>query len=69
MKVGRYKHYKGNFYQVIEVATHSETMEQLVVYRPEYGDKKLWVRPLDMFQESVEIEGKVIPRFAYVGDA
>lgn len=65
---GRYQHYKGNFYDVYEVATHSEDESKLVVYRPCYGERALWVRPLDMFTESVEKDGKVLPRFAYVGD-
>ena len=66
MKIGKYLHYKGNEYQVIGVATHSETMEKLVVYRPLYGDQDLWVRPLEMFQETVEVEGKQVPRFAFI---
>ena len=65
---GRYKHYKGNFYDVYEVATHSEDESKLVVYRPCYGERALWVRPLNMFTETVKRDGKVILRFAYVGD-
>ena len=61
---GRYRHYKGNFYEVIDVARHSETEEQMVVYRCLYGDYSLWVRPLVMFQEKVEIKGEKVPRFA-----
>lgn len=60
---GRYRHYKGNTYEVIGVARHSETGEWLVVYRPEYGDRAIWVRPADMFIESVEQDGKKVPRF------
>ena len=63
---GIYKHYKGNLYQVIEVATHSETGEELVVYRTLYGDYSMWVRPLDMVQERVEIDGREVPRFSFV---
>ena len=63
---GIYKHHKGNLYQVIEVATHSETGEELVVYRTLYGDYSMWVRPLDMFQERVEIDGREVPRFSFV---
>ncbi len=61
---GTYRHYKGNTYQVIGITTHSKTEEQMVVYRALYGECGLWVRPLDMFYEKVEIEGKSIPRFA-----
>lgn len=64
---GYYRHYKGKYYQVLGVAKHSETLEELVVYQPQYGDFGLWVRPLEMFLEDVEIEGKTIPRFAFVG--
>ena len=63
---GRYRHYKGGEYTVMGVAQHSETGEALVVYRPEYGDCELWVRPLSMFQESVETPDGVIPRFALI---
>lgn len=65
---GRYRHYKGGEYQVIDVARHSETEELMVVYRPLYGERELWVRPLAMFLESVEIDGKTIPRFLYLAD-
>lgn len=68
MKTGLYKHYKGNTYEVIGVARHSEDETDLVVYRPTYGERDLWVRPLAMFTESVEINGKEIPRFAFIGE-
>ncbi len=64
--LGRYRHYKGKDYIVLGVARHSETDEQLVVYRPDYGDRGLWVRPLAMFQESVEVEGRIVPRFEFL---
>jgi hypothetical protein len=64
---GRYRHYKGNEYVVLGVARHSETEEELVVYRQEYGDRGLWVRPKAMFLETVEVDGKRVPRFALVG--
>ena len=66
MKQGKYRHYKGNDYEVIGVARHSETSEELVVYRPLYGERGLWVRPLTMFNEVVEVDGQQIPRFKYV---
>jgi hypothetical protein len=65
---GRYRHYKGNEYQVIGIAKHSEDESELVVYRPLYGEGNLWVRPLSMFVETVEVEGKILPRFAYLGE-
>jgi hypothetical protein len=68
VRAGRYRHYKGKFYEVIGVARHSETEEQLVVYRPEYGERGLWVRPLAMFAEQVEVSGQRVARFEYVGD-
>lgn len=61
---GRYRHYKGGEYEVLGVATHSETHEQLVVYRCLYGNFDLWVRPAGMFLESVTIDGKRVKRFA-----
>lgn len=60
---GRYRHYKGGEYEVVGVARHSETLEPLVVYRPLYGASGLWVRPHAMFFESVEIDGRLQPRF------
>ena len=60
---GRYRHYKGNFYQVIGTARHSETDEMLVVYRPLYGEGGLWVRPEAMFAETVSVDGCTMPRF------
>jgi len=63
---GRYRHYKGNDYLVLGVARHSETEEELVVYRQDYGDRGLWVRPAAMFMETVNVDGSSRPRFAYV---
>jgi hypothetical protein len=65
---GRYRHYKGNEYTVLGMARHSETLDELVVYRQEYGDHGLWVRPAAMFLETVEIEGKKVPRFRLIED-
>ena len=64
--IGLYQHFKGAYYRVMEVATHSETQEALVVYRALYGGKDVWVRPLSMFTETVERDGVVKPRFAYL---
>jgi hypothetical protein len=61
---GLYRHYKGNDYEVIDVVRHSETLEVLVLYRPQYGARELWVRPYAMFCGSVEVEGKAVARFA-----
>ena len=66
LKPGIYRHFKGNEYEVHGVATHSETGEAMVVYTPQYGERKLWVRPLAMFTETVERDGKVQPRFRYL---
>lgn len=68
VKPGRYRHYKGNDYIVIGVARHSETEEELVVYGQEYGERSLWVRPLAMFLETVEVDGQRVPRFEFVGE-
>ena len=65
---GQYRHYKGNDYQVLHVARHSETEELLVVYRPLYGDSGIWVRPLKMFTENVQVEGTSVPRFRRIND-
>ena len=64
---GRYRHYKGNEYEVLGVARHSETDEDLVVYRPLYGDHSLWVRPKAMFCDLVTVDGRTMPRFEFVG--
>lgn len=68
MKLGKYRHYKGGEYEVIGVAKHTETGEELVVYRPLYADDGLWVRPKEMFLNSVTIDGVGKPRFEYLGD-
>lgn len=66
IKPGKYRHFKGNEYEVIDVATHSETLEPMVVYRSLYGETKLWVRPASMWEELVEVDGKLVPRFIYL---
>jgi len=66
IRKGIYRHFKGAFYKVIDVAKHSESEEQLVVYRALYGDKGVWVRSLSMFTEQVQLDGKSQPRFAYL---
>lgn len=68
LKCGRYRHYKGNDYVVLGVASHSETLEKLVVYRADYGDRGLWVRPLAMFLETVEISGESKVRFEFLDE-
>jgi len=65
VKLGKYRHYKGKDYEVIGVAKHSETLEEMVVYRALYGEGQIWVRPLKMFSEEVEVDDKKIPRFKY----
>jgi len=72
IKLGKYQHYKGKFYEVIGVARHSETLEEMVVYRAlynskEFGKNALWVRPKKMFLEKIMVDGKKMPRFRYVG--
>ena len=67
IKLGKYRHFKGNEYKVIGVAKHSETLEKLVLYQALYGSHDLWARPLNMFIEEVQINGKKVPRFEYVG--
>ena len=63
---GIYRHYKGSLYQVLHTARHSETEESLVVYRCLYGNYDVWVRPLEMFTETVTVEGKTVPRFELI---
>ncbi len=73
-KLGRYKHTKsGRIYKLIGIGKHSETLEDLAVYQGEYeseefGKDPIWIRPLDMFMEEVEIDGKLLPRFEYLGE-
>lgn len=66
MQKGIYRHYKGQFYEVLDLAKHSETRENMVIYRALYGDFGLWVRPLKMFTENVCIDGKSQPRFQWI---
>lgn len=68
IKIGRYRHFKGNEYEVIGIAKHSETTEEMVVYRALYGEQGLWVRPASMWNENVERDGKVYQRFTYIGE-
>ena len=67
IKKGIYEHFKGNRYELLEIATHSETLEKMVVYKALYGEFGIWVRPLSMWTELVQREGKLIPRFRYIG--
>ena len=65
---GRYRHFKGNEYEVLFTAKHSETLEEMVVYRALYGAGEVWVRPAKMWNETVEVNGKKTPRFTYAGE-
>lgn len=69
IKPGKYRHFKGNLYEVIGVANHSETMEPMVVYRALYGEHGLWVRPASMWEEVVDRDGYHGPRFQFVEEA
>ena len=66
IKPGRYRHFKGREYEVLGMATHSETLEPMVVYRPLYGERGLWVRPASMFNEVLERDGRTVRRFTPV---
>lgn len=66
IKPGRYRHYKGGEYQVLDVVRHSESLESLVLYRPLYNDTGLWVRPVNMFVERVEVNGELRSRFEWI---
>ena len=68
VKCGRYRHFKGNEYRVLGIAKHSETQEELVVYQALYGTQELWVRPAEMWHETVEREDYRGPRFVYLGE-
>jgi len=68
LKTGIYRHYKGNLYEVLSTARHSETEEWMIVYRTLYEDEStVWVRPYDMFTETIEVDGKKVKRFEYMG--
>lgn len=71
LKLGKYQHFKGNFYEVIDIARHSETLEEMVIYRalydsPEFGNNALWVRPKEKFCETILVDGKEIQRFKFI---
>ncbi len=67
IKEGRYRHYKGKAYQVLGFAIHSETLEEMVIYKALYGDEAVWVRPASMWLDMVEINGQMFKRFEYIG--
>lgn len=66
MKKGIYKHYKGNMYELLYIANHSETLDKMVVYKALYGEGEIWVRPASMWDEEIEIDGKTVKRFELV---
>ncbi len=68
IRTGRYRHFKGNEYELLYIARHSETLEPMVVYRALYGESGIWVRPASMWGETVEQDGKSFPRFTYIGE-
>jgi hypothetical protein len=68
VKPGLYKHFKGNTYRVLFTAKNSETLENMVVYQGQYGDKEIWVRPESMWDEEITRDGKTFKRFTYVGE-
>lgn len=67
IKEGKYRHFKGNEYEVIGTAKHSETLEEMVVYKALYGEGGLWVRPASMWNETIERDGKTFQRFEFIG--
>ena len=68
IRLGKYRHFKGTEYEVIGLAKHSETLEEMVVYRALYGEGGIWVRPASMWEEEVEKDGKKYKRFTFIGD-
>lgn len=68
IKIGRYRHFKGNEYQVLYIARHSETREPMIVYQALYGERGIWVRPASMWNETIERDGNTYKRFEYLGD-
>ena len=67
MKLGKYKHFKGNQYEVLSIGKHSETLEEYVVYKALYGEGTVWIRPKEMFLETVTLDGEEVQRFMFVG--
>ena len=67
LKQGIYRHYKGNLYRLLFIARHSETLEEMVVYQDVNAPEKYWARPAQMWEETVEIDGKTVRRFEYIG--
>lgn len=68
IRVGRYRHFKGNEYEVICIAKHSETQALMVIYKALYGGGEIWARPASMWNDTVERDGKTYKRFEYIGD-
>lgn len=68
IRIGRYRHFKGKEYRVLYLARHSETLEEMVVYQALYGERGIWVRPAQMWNEIVERDGKILPRFTWLGE-
>ena len=68
IKLGKYRHFKGNEYEVVGLAKNSETLEDMVIYKALYGEGELWVRPASMWNETVERDGKVYKRFEFIGE-
>ncbi|MDR3120102.1 MAG: DUF1653 domain-containing protein [Clostridiales bacterium] len=68
MPLGKYRHFKGKLYEVTGFAIHSETRECMVIYKPLYGERKTWVRPLSMWEEFVDADGAKVKRFAHVSE-
>jgi len=67
--LGIYRHYKGNCYEVVGFARHSETLEDMVIYKALYSEGGVWVRPLAMWEDQIALDGKVVKRFAFVGES
>ena len=68
LKKGFYKHFKGNIYELLDIAKNSETLEEMVIYRACYGERDLWVRPASMWDEEIERDGEIFERFTYIGE-
>lgn len=68
IKLGKYRHFKGNEYEVIGLGTHSETLEAMVIYKALYGNGEIWLRPLSMWNDTVEYNGRYLKRFQYIGE-